>query len=84
MSAPLIQSLPPVGGWRVTSQTPGARAVAGVNGPVAGYTVGFVTGNGVNGSVFVPSASYSADNVKAAIAAQVAQLDAVSNLDHTS
>lgn len=84
MTAALGQNLPPIGGWRVVNQTPGARAVPGVNGPVAGYTVNFITGYGTNGSVFVASSDYTADNVKAAIAAQVTQLDAVAALDHTS
>lgn len=77
-----LNALPPVGGWKVTSQTQQTRAVVGQNAPVPGYTIGFVTGYGVNGTVFVPTGQYSADTVKAAIAAQVAQLDQVSALTH--
>lgn len=84
MTTAIGAPLPPVGGWSVTTQTPQTRAVPGQPLPVAGYTVGFVTGYGVNGSVFLPASNYSADAVKAAIAAQVAQLDAVSALTHDS
>lgn len=77
-------ALPPVGGWQVTSQTQTVRAVPNVARPVDGYVVSFVTGYGVNGSVFVPANQYTAPAVQAAIASQVAQLDAVSALTHES
>lgn len=77
-------SLPPVGGWYVTTQSQQTRALPNVQRPVDGYVVNFVTGFGVNGSVFIPGNQYTAPNVQAAIAAQVAQLDAVSALTHES
>lgn len=76
--------LPPVGGWSVTGQVQQVRALPNVPRPVDGYTISFVTGYGVNGSVFVPANQYNAPTVQAAIAAQVTQLDAVSALTHTS
>lgn len=84
MTLPAGQDLPPKGGWRVVSQSPATRAVLGVQGPVRGYDVNFVTGYGVNGTVFVAQGDYTADSVKAILGGQVAALDAVSALDHTS
>lgn len=83
MTMPGSQALPPKGGWRVVSQTPGARVIPGVAAPVSGYTVTFVTGTGATGNVFIGQSDYTPDNVKAAIAAQAATLDAIANLDHT-
>lgn len=66
-------------GWRVTDQME-------VNQPnaqgrfVPGVKVGFITANGVMGSVFLENAVYSPENVKKAIAAKAAVLDSVSNL----
>jgi hypothetical protein len=82
-SIPQVQ-LPPIGGWSVTGQVQQTRALPNVPRPVDGYTISFVTGYGVNGSVFVPANQYQAATVQAAIAAQVTQLDAVSALTHTS
>lgn len=79
-----LSALPPIGGWSIVSQQQQTRAVPGSNGPVPGYMVSFVTGYGTNGSVFIPNPQYTVDNVKAAVAAQVAALDAVSVLTHTS
>lgn len=84
MTAIPTPQLPPIGGWQVQSQQQQTRALPGQARPVAGYVVNFVTGYGVDGSVFVPAASYTAPNVQAAIAAQVQQLDAVSALTHES
>jgi len=52
---------------------PDGRAVQGVK-------VGFVTGKGVHGSVFIPKARYNVDTVKAAIGEAVAKLDAIHGL----
>jgi hypothetical protein len=49
-----------------------------------GWRVTFTTGDGTQGSVFLPLAEYTPDNVAAAITAQAAVLDAVSNLTHES
>lgn len=66
--------------WRVTqqmeTQQPGAngRFTKGVN-------VTFSTSNGLSGTVFVPESSYSADNVRKLIAAKVAAMTSVQNLN---
>lgn len=84
MTIPLGPDLPPVGGWRIISQTQQTRTVPGNAYPVTGYTVNFLTGYGVNGAVFIPGTQYTPDFVRQAVAAQVAQLDAVSALTHDS
>lgn len=84
MTSALTPNLPPPGGWRVTTQQPATRVIPGSGQPVAGYSVGFITSDGTNGTVFIPLPQYTADNVKAAIASQVAAIDAVSNLTHDS
>lgn len=84
MTNPLTPNLPPPGGWRVTTQQPSTRIIAGTVGPVSGYAVGFITSTGTTGTVFIPLPQYTADNVKAAISAQVAAIDAVSSLTHDS
>lgn len=77
MSAP---NMPEAGsGWTVTGQTETDDLSAGGQF-VSGVRVYFRTGNGVDGSVFLSHGMYTVDNVRAAIAAKVAQLDAVSNL----
>lgn len=77
-------TLPPIGGWFVTGQQQQTRALPNQQRPVDGYLINFVTGYGVNGSVFIPGNQYTPDAVKALIATQVQQLDAVSALTHTS
>lgn len=84
MTAIPMPPLPPIGGWSVTGQSQQVRAIPNVARPVDGYVISFVTGYGVNGSVFVPGNQYEAPIVQAAIAARVAQLDAVSALTHES
>lgn len=85
MSAPIgTGNLPPIGGWRVTTQVQQVQYAPGTTRAVQGWTVSFLTGYGTTGSVFIPTNEYSADNVKAQISAAVAQLDAVNALDHTS
>lgn len=84
MTAIPQQQLPPIGGWNVTGQSQQTRALPNIQRPVDGYVINFVTGYGVNGSVFVAANQYSAPTVQQAIAAQVAQLDAVSALTHES
>ena len=67
------------GSWYVTStsettdQNDGGQFVPGVR-------VNFTTGRGHQGSVFLPLAAATRDNVAAAITARVAQLDAISDL----
>lgn len=79
------QNLPPKGGWRVTGQTSRTQFVPGQSIPVQGYAVDFVTGYGVNGSVFITAADYAnVDAIKSILGTAVKQLDAVSDLTHTS
>lgn len=74
----------PPGGWRVTGQVQQVVPNPGGGGVITGFKVTFTTSAGVNSSVFIAAADYSLANVQAAIAAQVAQLDAVSALTHES
>lgn len=65
-------------GWRVTSQVEQTEVL---NGRIQqGWRVSFITGNGVNGSVWVPLVQYTPANVAAAITPVAAQLDAVYTL----
>lgn len=84
MTAMAPSNLPPKGGWWVTSQVQQTRLVVGQSLPVPGYTISFVTGYGVNGSVFVPLGDYTPDAVKALLTQTVAGLDQVSQLTHAS
>ena len=69
----------PQTGWAVEYQQetigigPDGKATEGVK-------VGFVSGLGNHGSVFIPRARYSTDNVKAELADAAAQMDAVHKL----
>lgn len=68
-------------GWRVASQVP--RKMTQPDGVTIldGYTIHFVTANGVSGSIWISEADYSVDNVRNAIAAKVRLLDGVSGLE---
>lgn len=69
----------PAPAWRVTGQVEDTRV--SVDGRVeTGVKVLFRTAAGVDSSVFVPNAQYSATAVLAAISERVAVLDAVSGL----
>ena len=69
----------PSSGWTITAQIEGTRVVP--PGRVeTGTTVYFTTGNGDQGSVFVPLAQYNVETVKAAVAARAGQLDAIANM----
>jgi hypothetical protein len=48
--------------------------------PVRGMKVAFRLADGTTGSVFVPDTQYTAENVRAAILARVAVLEAVKGL----
>lgn len=65
--------------WTVTGQIPRTR-VNTANQVEEGYDVGFTTGEGHTGTVFVPEARYNRDNVRALIAAKAALLDSVGAL----
>lgn len=66
----------PQTGWAVEYQQ--ETIDLGADGrAVQGVKVGYVTSKGNHGSVFIDKARYSPDNVKAAIAAAAAQMDAI-------
>lgn len=71
----------PAGGssWRITAQNQ-ASEPNGMGQFVKGVNVAFVTDLGSGGSVFVPEAQYTVDNVKALVAAKAAEMDAVARL----
>lgn len=69
----------PSSGWTVTAQTP-TQGLGPAGHFVPGMNVSFITGAGIEGTVFVPQLRYSPENVAAAIAAQAAGLDAVTGL----
>lgn len=65
--------------WAVQSQQ--QRTQVNTAGQVQdGYQVTFLTGGGHTGSVFVPMAKYTVDNVRQAVQAQANLLDAVGGL----
>ena len=65
--------------WRVVSQQ--ETSEPGANGTYTkGVLVYFLLSSGANGSVFIPDAQYSIDNVKAAVAARAAQIASVGAL----
>lgn len=66
-------------GWHDVSQQETTELDA-KGQPTRGYRVYFTTNENHAGSVFVPQNMYSVVNVRAAIAAQAAQLDAVGKL----
>ena len=49
--------------WKIVSQQEMTQPDA-MGRYIKGVTVGFTTENGISGSVFVPDAQYSVDNVK--------------------
>lgn len=69
--------------WAVQAQQERTQ-VNGAGQVIDGYQVTFRTGGGHTGSVFVPMAQYTPDNVKAAIQAQADLLDTIGALTHES
>lgn len=69
--------------WRIDSQSPRTRATA-TNGIEDGYDVAFTTGEGHNGTVFVPMSRYTPAKVKDAIQEQADLLDSIGSLTHDS
>lgn len=64
--------------WRVVNQRQTTREVNGKFQPVKEVT--FQTTSGYTGSVYVPTATYSAETVKAAIDAEVTEVERVNQL----
>lgn len=68
------------GAWKVTAQTPGTQPDS--NGRfVPGMTISFTTASGVDSSVFVPEAQYSAEIVRGRIAAKAMEINRISGLE---
>lgn len=70
---------PPASTWDVTSQPEWTELTPG-SGPVAGWRVMFTTGMGHTGTVFVPNAQYTPDNVRRMIAEKAATMDQIGSL----
>lgn len=69
----------PVTGWEVKSQQ--ETTAPGPDGKLtSGIEVSFTTGKGQKGTVFLPRAMYTTQNVIAAIAAHAAMLDTIIDL----
>lgn len=66
--------------WTVTDQNSGQSDFTSAGQVVIGKRVFFLTGAGNRGSVFVPDDHYNPGTVAAMIAAEAAQLDAISAL----
>lgn len=69
----------PGAAWTVTAQT----ETTDLNDSgmyVPGVKVQFVTARGVRGSVFVPTAEYSADNVRKLVSARAAIADEIAGM----
>lgn len=65
--------------WNVTTQQETTRPDS-TGRFVSGVLVTFTTSNGLSGSVFVPDAQYTPDNVRSAIQARVEQMVGVQSL----
>jgi hypothetical protein len=68
----------PSSGWTITGQRETVQVENGV--VVNGVTIDFLTGNGVQGSVFVPNARYTTEYARTQIMARAQMLDDVHNL----
>ena len=66
--------------WTVTGQSE-QSIINDAGRAVNGVQVSFTTPAGDTGTVFVPNAAYSVDNVRAAIAAKVATMLAITALN---
>lgn len=66
-------------GWTINTQRQ-TQVLSGGGGFVPSVEVGFTTGAGVVGSVIVPLAQYTPDQVAALVDARAAQLDAIVGL----
>lgn len=69
-------------GWVVTSQVTDQIINTNAGQTVVGTYVYFITGDGNEGSVFVPDVHYSAKTVTAMIEARADVLDEVGRLAH--
>lgn len=67
-------------GWTVTAQVTDQIVNTNAGQTVVGAYVYFITGDGNEGSVFIPDTHYNAATVKAAVEAKAALLDEVGRL----
>lgn len=66
--------------WEVTGDLPGQYDFDGANNPVTGHLISFTTGEGHQGSVFVPETHYNAAYVRAQVAAKARVADEIGSL----
>jgi hypothetical protein len=71
------------GTYTVTSQSPDTYDFTTPGNPVLGVQVYFTTGEGNRGSVFVPQARYTINNIKTLVAAAARDMDAVGAITGT-
>lgn len=69
-------------GYQVTRQAPDQYDPNNLSNPVTGVIVYFVTGDGNEGSVFVPHTRYTPKNVAQMVAAQAKIADEVGAISH--
>lgn len=69
--------------WTVTDQIPNQYGPSTGNTPQLGVVIEFITGDGWRSSVWVSNDHYTTAEVRAAINAKVATVDAVGKLSHT-
>jgi len=70
----------PLPAWQITGMTPTTKLMPGAN-PTEGYDFHFEASNGVNGSVFIPTAQIGdTDTVATIIRDRIAQLTVIRNL----
>jgi hypothetical protein len=69
--------------WQITDQIPNQYGPTVGTSPILGVRVEFITGAGWRSSVWVADDHYTPAEVKAAITAKVAVVDAVGALKHT-
>lgn len=69
--------------WTVVNQIPNQYGPSAGTAPELGVTVEFITGDGWRSSVWVSNDHYTTAEVRAAINAKVAIVDAVGKLAHT-
>ena len=67
-------------GWKVTAQLTDQVETTTAGNTVIGTRVYFITGNGNEGSVFVPNQHYTAKNVHLRVKAAAVLLDEVGDL----
>lgn len=68
--------------WTVVDQIPNQYGPSIGNNPQLGVVISFITGDGWRSSVWVSDDHYTAAEVRAAITAKVAVVDAVGKLAH--